>query len=108
MFKPSDLVTTRSCPNAEFPVLNKRIIFQANPSFQKPGGDLGDVSYFPAQDRTLEGREIRDLCNPNLVPAHAHDQCILVEAHKLKSKLLFIESSGLVVIGCWNKTHHLP
>lgn len=107
IFEPRHLVTCGCCPNAKFTILNKRIFFEGNASFAQPSDDRFDVFYFPAQNGALGWSEVLDSCNPNLVPADAHDQRILIGAHKLKSKLAFIKSPRFVVIPCGNKANYL-
>ncbi len=108
IFEPRHLVTCGCCPNAKFVILNKRIFFEGNASFAQPSDDRFDVLHFPAQNGALGWSEILDFCNPNLVPADAHDQRILIDAHKLKSKLAFIKSPRFVVIPCGNKAALAP
>src|SRR5262249_27163848 len=108
IFEPRHLIPCGCCPNSKFTILNKRIFFEGNASFAEPSDDRLDVFYFPAQNRALGGSEILGLCNPYLVPADAHDQRILIHAHKLKSKLAFIESPRLVVIPGGDKANYLP
>src|SRR5215469_13950512 len=103
IFEPRYLVTRGRCPNSEFTILNKGILLESNPFIPKPGCHRFDVFDFPAEDGALQWRETRDLRNANHVPAGIHDQGILIQTHKLKSKLIFIEGTRLVVIPCRNK-----
>src|SRR5208283_3872839 len=106
IFEPGYLVTRGSRPDSKLMILNEGILFQDNAFVLEPSDDGFDIFYFPAQDRALQWREIWDFCNPNLVPAHAHDQCELIEAYKLKSELSFIEGARLVVILGGNEANY--
>src|SRR5215472_8307632 len=103
ILKPRYLVTGGRRPNPELTILNKGILLQGNPSVRKPGCHGFDVLHFPAEDGALEWGEIRDLGNPDHVPAGVHDQRILIQTHKLKFKLIFIKGTRLVVIPSRNK-----
>src|SRR3984893_6223651 len=98
IFEPRYLVTRGSCPDSQFAILHEGILFQDNASVPEPSDHGFDIFHFPAQDRALQWNEIRDFCNSNLMPSDAHDQCVLIEAYKLKSEVSSIEGTRLVVI----------
>ena len=83
--------------------MNKGILLEENSLVPKPGGYRFDVLHFPAENGALQGGEIRDFCEADLVPTDAHYQRILVQTHKLKPKLVFIKGARLVVIRGRNK-----
>src|SRR5271170_5520168 len=107
IFEPRYLITRGSCPDSKLTILNEGILFQDNASVTEPGRNRLDIFYFPAEDRALQWSEIRNFCNPDPVPSGAHDQCVLIDAYKLKSELSFIEGARLFVILCGNKANHL-
>src|SRR6266700_4190302 len=92
IFEPPYLVTRGSRPNSKLTILNEGVLFQDIAFVPEPSDHGFDIFYFPAQDRTLQCSEIRDFCDPNLVPSDAHDQCVLIDAYKLKSEISFIEA----------------
>ena len=101
--EPCYLLTIGGCPNSKFAVLHKGMFFRGNTSIPKPSDDRFNVLDFPSEDGALQWREIRDFCNSQAVPADAHHQRVLIEAHKLEFQFTFIEGPRLVVILCENK-----
>ena len=100
IFEPPYLVTRGSRPNSKLTILNEGVLFQDNAFVPEPSDHGFDIFYFPAQDRTLQWSEIRDFCDPNLVPSDANDQCVLIDAYKLKSEISFIEGTRLPPLLC--------
>src|SRR6516225_8033833 len=107
IFEPCYLVAVGRGPDSEFAVLHKGILLESNALFPEPSGHRLDVRHLPAEDSTLQGGEIRQLGNADHVPSGVHDQRVLIQAHKLKSKLIFIKGTRLVVIARGNEPYDL-
>src|SRR5271156_3257589 len=107
ILEPGDLITAWGGPNAEFAILDERVLFDFHAPLRKPACDGFDVFDFPSEDGGLQGSEIRDFCDPNFVPSDAHDERIRIETHEFATELALIECPRPFVVAGWNEPDHL-